>query len=88
MGRQRRHLLVGVGDAGVLVTPVLGEVLLDLGGEHEDVLVHVRATEVGGVDGAPDGLDGAGSLAALAHGNARCHASRRRAGDPAPRTFG
>ena len=43
----------GVGDPRVLVAPLLRVVLLHVGGQHEDVLVHVRPAELGGVDGTP-----------------------------------
>jgi hypothetical protein len=46
-----------VGDPLVLAAPLLGVVLLDVGSEHEDVLVHERGAELGGVDGAAHGLD-------------------------------
>ena len=40
-----------------LVPPLLREVLLDVRGQDEDVLVDVGAAEVGGVDRPSDGLD-------------------------------
>jgi hypothetical protein len=52
------QLLHGVGDPVVLAAPLRRVVLLHVGGEHEDVLVHQRDAEVGGVDGSPGGLDG------------------------------
>ena len=47
----------GVGDAGVLVAPFFGVVPLHVGGQHEDVLVHQRAAEGGGVHRAEHRLD-------------------------------
>jgi hypothetical protein len=51
------QLLHRVRHAVVLVPPLLGVVLLDVGAEHEHVLVHQRLAELGGVDGTTDGLD-------------------------------
>ncbi len=39
-----------------LVAPHLGMVGIDLGGQHEDVFVHQRHAEVGGVDGSSSGI--------------------------------
>ena len=44
-----------VGDALLGVPVRLAVVLEDLGAQHEDVLVHERRAEVGGVDRAGDG---------------------------------
>ena len=49
----RAQLRDGVVDPGLLV-PLAGQVLLDIGSEDEDVLVHQSAAEGTGVDGAPD----------------------------------
>ncbi len=40
-----------------LVAHDVGVVAVDLGGEHEDVFVHQRHSEVGGVDGSSDGIE-------------------------------
>ena len=47
----------GVGDALVLVAPLVRVVLLDVGGHHEHVLVHQHAAELGGLDRAEGSLD-------------------------------
>ena len=57
---ERPELGHGVGDP-LLLVPVSREVLLDLGREHEHVLVHEGLAQLGGVQGAPNGGD-------LAHG--------------------
>ncbi len=46
-----------VGLAFGLVSPGVGIVTCDLGVQHEDVLVHQRHTEVGGVDGSSCGVE-------------------------------
>jgi hypothetical protein len=57
VGRQFAQAADGVGDSLLLVAPFLGIVLLDLGGHHEDVLVHQHAAEVGDADPAARGLN-------------------------------
>ena len=52
------ELADGVGHPLVLATPLGRVVLLHVGVEDEDVLVHVGRPEVGGVDCTPDGLNG------------------------------
>ena len=47
----------GVGDALGLIPPFLGIVLLHLGGEHEDVLMHQHPAEGGGLHRAARRLD-------------------------------
>ena len=61
----------GVGLALGLVAPDLGIVVDDLGGQHEDVLVHQRHAEVGGVDRSSRGIQ-------LRHVR-RCYRCRQRA---------
>ena len=64
---QPRSFCDRVGDAHLLVpvarAPEVAVVLQRLGVEDEDVLVHERRAELGDVDGAADGLDGAHALA-------------------------
>ena len=55
---QRRQLGHRVSDPLLLVAPLVREVLLDVGREYEDVLVHVRPSEVCGVDRTEHRLDG------------------------------
>ena len=45
-----------VGLSLVLVAPDVGMVVDDLGGQHEDVFMHQRHAEVGGVDGSSRGI--------------------------------
>ena len=52
------QLADGIGHAVVLTAPLGRVVLLHVGIEDEDVLVHVGRPEVGGVDRTPDGLNG------------------------------
>ncbi len=52
------ELLDRIGDPRLLVAPLVGVVLLDVGTEHEDVLVQVGAPQGAGLDGPSDGLDG------------------------------
>src|ERR1035437_5812451 len=59
------ELLDGVVHPGVFVAPFVGIVLLHVGSEHKDVLVHVGATECGAIDGTSDGLN-------LGHDAPRC----------------
>ena len=47
----------GVGDPFFLVAPGFGIVLGNLGGHDEDVLMHERDAEVGGVDGSACGIE-------------------------------
>jgi hypothetical protein len=54
---QLAQLADGVGDAPVLLAPLVGIVLLDVGRHHEDVLVHEHPAELGGLDRAPRRLD-------------------------------
>ena len=57
MFRQFTQPADGVGDALVLVSPFVGVVLLHVGGQHEDVLVHEYLAEAGGGDRAANRLD-------------------------------
>jgi hypothetical protein len=56
-GGQRGELRDGVRDPRVLAAPLVRIVLLHVGRQHEDVLVHEHLAERGGVDGAGHGLD-------------------------------
>jgi hypothetical protein len=58
LGREGFELADGIGHPVVLTAPLDRVVLLHVGVEDEDVLVHVGPPEVGGVDRAQDGLDG------------------------------
>ena len=58
LGGEGLELADGVGDAVVLTPPLGRVVLLHVGVQDEDVLVHVGRPEVGGVDRTPDGLNG------------------------------
>jgi hypothetical protein len=66
-----------VGDSGVLV-PQLRIVLADLLTEHEDVLVHEHAAEVGGVDGSAHGGDFDHGTSQEVDGSSRTSAVRAR----------
>jgi hypothetical protein len=58
LGSECLELADSVGYAVVLTAPLGRVVLLHVGAEDEDVLVHVGPPKVGGVDRTPDGLNG------------------------------
>jgi hypothetical protein len=55
LGGERPQLFGRVGDAGLVAPPLLRVVLLHVGGEGEDVLVHVGRAQFGAADRAPHG---------------------------------
>ena len=47
---------IGIGHPLLLVTPGIGIVQRDFGGHDEDVLVHERDAQIGGIDGSASGI--------------------------------